>query len=71
MEQGKMISPYDRFVAEKVALVLCGGDIDAGTPVDEAWFLDLERRVFIELCQQEKTKERILFMLANGKPLRN
>lgn len=71
MVQGKMISPYDSFVAEKVALVLCGGEIDAGTPVDEAWFLDLERRAFIELCQQEKTKERILFMLANGKPLRN
>ena len=71
MVQGKMISPYDSFVGEKVALVLCGGEIEAGTPVDEAWFLDLERRAFIELCQQEKTKERILFMLANGKPLRN
>jgi 3-hydroxyacyl-CoA dehydrogenase len=71
MVEGKMISPYDSFVGERVALVLCGGEVDSGTAVDEAWFLDLERRSFIELCQQEKTKERILYMLANGKPLRN
>lgn len=71
MLEGRMISAYDAFVGERVATVLCGGEIDSGTVVDEAWFLDLERRVFVELCQQEKTKERIGYMLANGKALRN
>jgi 3-hydroxyacyl-CoA dehydrogenase len=71
MLEGRMISAYDAFIGEKVATVLCGGEVDAGTVVDEAWFLDLERRVFVELCQQEKTKERISYMLGNGKALRN
>ena len=71
MKEGGMISAYDAFVGEKVATVLCGGEVDAGTVVDENWFLELERRVFVELCQQEKTRDRIAYMLANGKPLRN
>jgi 3-hydroxyacyl-CoA dehydrogenase len=71
MEQGRQVSPYDAFIAERVATVLCGGEVDPGTAVDEQWFLDLERRVFIELCQQTKTAERIEHMLKTGKPLRN
>jgi len=71
MEQGRQVSPYDAFVAERVATVLCGGEVDPGTAVDEQWFLDLERRVFVELCQQTKTAERIEHMLKTGKPLRN
>ena len=55
MVEGRMISPYDAFIAEKVATVLCGGEVDPGTLLSEQQFLDLERRVFIELCQQEKT----------------
>lgn len=71
MVEGRMISPYDAFIAERVAMVLCGGDVDAGTLVSEATLLDLERRLFVELCQQPKTAERIEYMLKNGKPLRN
>lgn len=71
MVEGRQISPYDAKVGEKVATVLCGGEVDAGTTVGEQWFLDLERRCFIELCKEKKTAERIEFMLKNGKPLRN
>ena len=71
MEKGAMISSHDALVAEKLAYVLCGGDVDRGTLVDENWFLDLERKVFIELCKEEKTKHRIQHMLKTGKPLRN
>jgi len=71
MVQGRQISEYDAFIGERVATVLCGGEIDAGTLVDEQHFLDLERRIFVELCQQQKTADRIEHMLKNGKPLRN
>ncbi|MBC7660980.1 MAG: 3-hydroxyacyl-CoA dehydrogenase/enoyl-CoA hydratase family protein [Chitinophagaceae bacterium] len=71
MVQGRQISPYDALVGEKVATVLCGGEIDAGTFVSEDHFLDLERRVFLELCHEQKTQDRIEAMLKTGKPLRN
>ncbi|MES2744316.1 MAG: 3-hydroxyacyl-CoA dehydrogenase/enoyl-CoA hydratase family protein [Bdellovibrionota bacterium] len=71
MVQGRQISPYDALVGEKVATVLCGGEIDAGQFVSEEYFLDLERRVFIELCKEQKTQDRIEAMLKTGKPLRN
>lgn len=71
MTQGKMVSPYDAFIAEKIATILCGGEVDEGTLVSEQWFLELERRMFVELCQMDKTKDRIEHMLKTGKPLRN
>lgn len=71
MTAGGQISAYDAHIGEKVATVLCGGEVDAGTIVNEQYFLDLERRVFVELCQQEKTAARIEHMLKTGTPLRN
>jgi 3-hydroxyacyl-CoA dehydrogenase len=71
MVQGRQISPHDALIGEKVATVLCGGEVDAGTYVSEQYFLDLERRVFVELCREPKTQERIEHMLKTGKPLRN
>ncbi len=71
MLESRFISPYDMFVGERVATVLCGGEIDAGQTVSESYLLELERRTFVELCQQEKTKQRIEHMLKTGKPLRN
>ena len=40
-------------------------------PLPETHFHALERQVFIELCQTEKTVARIRHMLETGKPLRN
>jgi 3-hydroxyacyl-CoA dehydrogenase len=54
-----------------VAEVLCGGDVDAGSLVDEQWLLALARRGFMELLATEKTQARIEHMLRTGKPLRN
>ena len=71
MVEGRQISAYDAEVATKLATVLCGGEVDAGTTVNEQYLLDLERRVFIELCQQQQTADRIEHMLKTGKPLRN
>jgi 3-hydroxyacyl-CoA dehydrogenase len=33
-----------------------GGDVDAGSLVDEDWLLDLERRNFMELLASDKTQ---------------
>jgi 3-hydroxyacyl-CoA dehydrogenase len=68
---GGQISEHDFLVASKIAYVLCGGDIEAGSPVDEQWFLDLERECFMELLATEKTQARIEYTLKTGKPLRN
>lgn len=71
MLEGRFISEYDYEIATRIATVLCGGEVDRGTLVDEEWLLNLERRHFVELAQQEKTQARIVHMLKTGKPLRN
>ncbi|MBY0270268.1 MAG: 3-hydroxyacyl-CoA dehydrogenase/enoyl-CoA hydratase family protein [Burkholderiales bacterium] len=71
MRAGGHISEHDYLIGTKVATVMCGGDIEGGSLVDEQWFLDLERRHFMELIATEKTQARIEQMLKTGKPLRN
>ena len=71
MLAGRHISEHDFLIGSKVAYVLCGGDVEPGTPVTEEWFLDLERQAFMELIATEKTQARIEHMLKTGKPLRN
>jgi 3-hydroxyacyl-CoA dehydrogenase len=71
MEAARQISSHDRLIGEKIATILCGGEVDAGTLASEQTFLDLERRMFLELCQESKTVARIEHMLKTGKPLRN
>jgi 3-hydroxyacyl-CoA dehydrogenase len=71
MKVGGYISDYDFIVAEKVAQVICGGRIDPGSLVDEAWMMAREREVFLGLLQEPKTQERITGMLKTGKPVRN
>ena len=71
MLAGGHISEHDHLIGCKVATVLCGGDVEAGSLVDEQWYLDLERQHFMELLATEKTQARIEHMLTKGKPLRN
>ncbi len=71
MREGGFISEHDYNIGCRVAEVMCGGDVETGSLVDEQWLLDLERRNFMELIATEKTKERVEYMLKNGKPLRN
>ena len=71
MLEGGFISAHDYLIAGKIADVMCGGDVEAGSLVDEQWLLDLERRHFMELLATEKTQARIEQMLKTGKPLRN
>ena len=71
MLEGGFISAHDYNIGCRVAETMCGGDVDAGSLVDEDWLLDLERRNFMELLSTVKTQDRIEYMLKNGKPLRN
>ncbi len=71
MRAGGYISEHDYLIGLKVATVMCGGDVEGGSLVDEQWFLDLERKHFMELIATEKTQARIEHMLKTGKPLRN
>jgi 3-hydroxyacyl-CoA dehydrogenase len=71
LEQGGQVTPFDRLIAGKLADILCGGDVPAGTPVAEQYLLDLEREGFLSLCGEARTLERIGHLLKTGKPLRN
>ncbi|WP_276356747.1 3-hydroxyacyl-CoA dehydrogenase/enoyl-CoA hydratase family protein [Cohnella caldifontis] len=71
MRESGYISDHDLKIAKKLAHVLAGGDVPAGTLVTEAYLLDLEREAFLSLCGEPKTQQRMQHMLAKGKPLRN
>jgi 3-hydroxyacyl-CoA dehydrogenase len=71
MLEGRFISPHDYEIASRIATVMCGGEVDRDSYVDEAWLIRLEREHFVALAQMPKTQERIAHMLKTGKPLRN
>lgn len=64
-------SDHDAKIAQKVAYVLCGGDLSEPQNVSERYLLNLERDAFLSLLGERKTLERIQHMLNTGKPLRN
>ena len=69
--EGGFISQHDYFLAGQLAHVLCGGDVNQGTLVDEAWMLRLEKSAFMTLAAHPLTQARIGYLLETGKPLRN
>jgi 3-hydroxyacyl-CoA dehydrogenase len=71
MLEGGFISAHDYDIGCRIAEVMCGGDVDAGSLVDEQWLLDLERRHFMHLLSTHQTRARVEHMLKSGKPLRN
>src|ERR1700722_4041939 len=71
MRDGRFISEHDYLIAGRIAEAVCGGDVEAGSLVDEEWLLALERRAFVDLLGTQKTQERIMGMLQTGKPVRN
>ena len=71
MLTGKYISEHDKKISEKLAWIMCGGDLSYPQHVSEQYLLDLEREAFLSLCGERKTLERIQHTLKTGKPLRN
>jgi 3-hydroxyacyl-CoA dehydrogenase len=58
-------------IADKLATILCGGELSSAQFVDEQYLIDLERKALIELIKDERTQARARHMLETGKPLRN
>ena len=71
MMSGHYISEHDVKISQKLAHVLCGGELSAPALVGEQYLLDLEREAFLSLCGEKKTLERIQSILTGGKVLRN
>ncbi|MBK7182106.1 MAG: 3-hydroxyacyl-CoA dehydrogenase/enoyl-CoA hydratase family protein [Bacteroidetes bacterium] len=71
MQVGNYISEHDVKISQKLAYVLCGGDLSAPTLVSEQYLLDLEREAFLSLCGERKTLERLQSIITGGKILRN
>ncbi|MBK8514458.1 MAG: 3-hydroxyacyl-CoA dehydrogenase/enoyl-CoA hydratase family protein [Saprospiraceae bacterium] len=71
LKLGNYASAHDIKIAKKAAWVLCGGDLSGPQKVSERYLLDVEREAFLSLCGEQKTLERIQYMLENNKPLRN
>lgn len=71
MQVGNYISEHDTKISQKLAWVLCGGDLSQPTMVSEQYLLDLEREAFLSLCGERKTLERLQSIITGGKVLRN
>jgi 3-hydroxyacyl-CoA dehydrogenase len=71
MWRGGYATDHDKLVAQKLAYVMCGGDLSEASLVNEQYLLDLEREAFLSLCGQKKTLERIQSVMTSGKPIRN
>lgn len=71
LHAGGFISDHDYAIGCRLAEALCGGRIEAGSEVDDAWMLRLEREGFMDLVRTDATGDRIEHMLRTGKPLRN
>ncbi len=71
LRDGGFISAHDFHIASLIAHVVCGGDVDAGSLVSEAYVMTLERRAFCKLLVHPKTQARIMGMMSTGKPVRN
>lgn len=70
-KNGGFMTDHDVKIATKVAQIITGGDLPYGAEVPLQQIRDLEREAFLSLAGEEKTQERIMGMLANGKAVRN
>ena len=71
MVEGGFASEHDGLIAKKIAHILCGGNVAAGSMISEQHILDLECEAFLALCSTEKTQARMQSILMSNKPLRN
>lgn len=67
LREAGTIDGYTEYLANKLAYVLCGGNLSAPQFVTEQYLLDLEHEVFLSLCGQEETHSRIEATLQRGK----
>lgn len=71
MRAAHYISAHDQKISQKLAYVMCGGDLSEEHLVSERYLLNLERQAFLSLCHERKTLERLQSIVKGGKVLRN
>ena len=71
LEQGGFASEYDRYLANRLAFVMTGGNLSAPARVSADYLLQLERENFVPLLENAKTQARMAHLLKYKKPLRN
>ena len=65
------ITDHDVVVAKELANIISGGKTDILDPVDEKHIMNLELLGISKLFKEAKSLDRMEYMLAKGKPLRN
>jgi 3-hydroxyacyl-CoA dehydrogenase len=65
------LTPHDVSTGSQIAMIVTGGDVDAGTEMSEKAICALERKAFLSLAKTPETRARIEHMLNHGSPLRN
>ena len=65
------LTPHDVTTGSEIAMIVTGGDVDAGTLMSEEDICALERKAFLKLARTPETRARIEHMLNHGSPLRN
>ena len=65
------LTPHDVTTGGQVAMIVTGGDVDAGTIMSEEDICGLERKAFLTLAKTPQTRARVEHMLNHGSPLRN
>ena len=71
MRSNGQISDHDKYIGEKIAFVLSGGNTDTTKELTEENILNLEKNAIYELMQKDLTLERLEHILETGKYLRN
>ncbi len=70
-QAGDHLTPHDVTAGVQLAMIVTGGDVDAGTTMTENEICDRERKAFLTLAKTDETRVRIAYMLEYGSPLRN
>lgn len=63
-----LITPFEKKIAEKIALIMCGGSAWHNREVTEENLLELEREAFLSLMSERKTLERMQAILQGKNP---
>ncbi len=71
MRDGGFISAYDFEIGQRIARVMCGGEVESGSVVDEDGCSISSAASSWRCCATRSTQARIAHTLATGKPLRN
>ena len=65
------LTPHDVTTGSQIAMIVSGGDVDAGVTMTEDEICGLERKAFLTLAKTAETRARVEHMLNHGSPLRN